>query len=227
MKNFAVLFGLVFAAGSTFAQQSSTTVQMQCHDLASAGNFLGPDETLVNGMACRLVKPAVAPAAAQAAVANPAAAPATAQAPVANPAPAASTMSPQSGVTATPVAPATPISMKIIPGSKVYIAPMEGFESYLVAALGKKKVQLVPVSDQSLADYVISGTSVDKKAGWAKIVFMGNVHSDNAASITMTDRRSGAIVYAYAVDKKSTMHGQQTTAEACAKHLEAHIEGHD
>jgi hypothetical protein len=43
----------------------------------------------------------------------------------------------------------------------------------------------------------------------------------------MMDRRTGAIVYAYAVDKKSTMHGQQTTAEACAKHLKAHIEGHD
>jgi len=117
--------------------------------------------------------------------------------------------------------------MKIVPGSKVYIAPMEGFENYLAAALGKKKVQLVPVADQRLADYVITGTSVDKKAGWAKIVVMGNIHSDNAASITMTDRRTGAIVYAYAVDKKSTMHGQQTTAEACAKHLEAHIEGHD
>jgi hypothetical protein len=40
-------------------------------------------------------------------------------------------------------------------------------------------------------------------------------------------RRTGAIVYAYAVDKKSTIHGQQTTAEACAKHLEAHIERHE
>ena len=116
-------------------------------------------------------------------------------------------------------------TMKIVAGAKVYIAPMEGFESYLVAAFGKKKVQLIPVADQNQADYVIAGTSVDKKAGWAKMAFMGNIHSDNAASITMTDRRTGAIVYAYAVDKKSTLHGQQTTAEACAKHLEAHIEG--
>jgi hypothetical protein len=117
------------------------------------------------------------------------------------------------------------ISTKIVPGSKVYVAPMDGFENYLAAALGKKKVQLIPVMDKDLADYVITGTSLDKKAGWAKIVFMGNVHSDNAASITMSDRKTGAIVYAYAVDKKSTMHGQQTTAEACAKHLQAHIEG--
>ena len=125
----------------------------------------------------------------------------------------------------TPAATPTPISTKIIPGSKVFIAPMDGFENYLAAALGKKKVQLVAVTDKDLADYVITGTSLDKKAGWAKIVFMGNVHSDNAASITMSDRKTGAILYAYAVDKKSTMHGQQTTAEACAKHLQAHIEG--
>lgn len=128
---------------------------------------------------------------------------------------------------ADPVAPITAISTKIVPGSKVYVTPMDGFESYLAAAFGKKKVQLIQVGDKELADYVITGTSLDKKAGWAKIVFMGNVHSDNAASVTMTDKKTGAIVYAYAVDKKSTMHGQQTTAEACAKHLEAHIEGRE
>jgi hypothetical protein len=120
-----------------------------------------------------------------------------------------------------------PISTKIIPGSTVYITPMDGFENYLAAAIGKKKVQLIPVMEKEQAVYVISGTSLDKKAGWAKIVFMGNIHSDNSASITMSDRKTGAIVYAYAVDKKSTMHGQQTTAEACAKHLKAHIEGKD
>jgi hypothetical protein len=124
------------------------------------------------------------------------------------------------------VAPAA-VSTKIVPNSKVYIQPMDGFENYLIAAFRKKKVQLLPVADKDLADYIISGTSVDKKAGWAKIVFMGNVHSDNAASITMTDKKSGVVVYAYAVDKKSTMHGQQTTAEACAKHLQAHMENRE
>jgi hypothetical protein len=116
-----------------------------------------------------------------------------------------------------------PVSTRIVPGSTVYITPMDGFENYLAAAFGKKKVQLIPVTDKDKAAYIITGTSLDKKAGWAKIVFMGNVHSDNAASITMSDLKTGAIVYAYAVDKKSTMHGQQTTAEACAKHLEAHM----
>jgi hypothetical protein len=209
MKCPMLILGLLACATAASAQQAAT-VQMQCHDLASTGNFLASDEVLINGMACSPVK--------QAAPQQQNMAPVAANA-VPNAAPAAAVP--------TPVLPATPESMKITPGSRVYIAPMDGFENYLAAALGKKKVPLIPVFDQSQADYVISGTSVDKKAGWAKIVFMGNIHSDNAASVTMTDKRTGAIVYAYAVDKKSTMHGQQTTAEACAKHLKAHIEGHD
>src|SRR5260370_2213956 len=120
----------------------------------------------------------------------------------------------------------TPATTKITPNSKVYLAPMEnGFESYLMAAFRQKKVQLLPVAEKDQADYVITGTSVDKKAGWAKTVFMANVHYDNAPVIHMPDRKTGAIVYAYAVDKKSTLHGQQTPAKAYAKHLEAHIEG--
>jgi hypothetical protein len=104
---------------------------------------------------------------------------------------------------------------------------MEGFESYLAAAFQKKKVQLVPVADKDKADYVITGTSEDKKAGWAKMVVFGNIHSDAAASISMVDKKSGAIVFAYAVNKKNTLHGQQTTAEACAKHLQERIDGKD
>jgi len=137
----------------------------------------------------------------------------------------ATTTAPVATPTAPVAAPVEPVSTKIVPGSRVFIVPMDGFESYMAAAIAKKKVPLVPVADKEHADYVITGTSVDKKAGWAKIVFMGNIHSDNAASVTMTDVKTGAIVFAYAVDKKSTMHGQQTTAEACAKHLKGHIEG--
>jgi hypothetical protein len=235
----ALLYSSAASAQQTTASAQPVTVQLECHDLASSGNFVASDETLVNGMACRQVRqkpkqslagqPSGAAtvqsteqtnARASASVQSNFAASSTAAAPSSAPA----DNQPAAGVA---TAPATAASMKIVAGAKVYIAPMEGFENYLVAAFGKKKVQLIPVADQNQADYVISGTSVDKKAGWAKIAFMGNIHSDNAASITMADRRTGAIVYAYAVDKKSTLHGQQTTAEACAKHLEAHIEGHN
>jgi hypothetical protein len=223
MKHPILILGLLTSATAASAQQVAT-VQMQCRDLTSTGDFLGPDEVLVNGMACHPVKQSSLPsqiaAPRQGATATPAPTPAS-------PASSTSTIPQSTTAVSTPQLPATPESMKITPGARVYIAPMDGFENYLAAALGKKKVQLVPVFDQNQADYVINGTSVDKKAGWAKIAFMGNIHSDNAASISMTDKRTGAIVYAYSVDKKSTMHGQQTTAEACAKHLKAHMEGHD
>ncbi|HZP31876.1 MAG TPA: hypothetical protein VFB23_00840 [Candidatus Acidoferrales bacterium] len=111
------------------------------------------------------------------------------------------------------------------PGSTVYIEPMDGFENYLSAALMKKKVQLTVVADRDAADFVITGTAQHEKAGWAKIAFQRNIHSDDQASISVINTKTSAVVFAYAVNKKNTWHGDQTTAEACAKHLQAHIEG--
>ena len=112
----------------------------------------------------------------------------------------------------------------IAAGSKVYIAPMDGFETYLEAAFQKKKVPLIVVADQSAADYIITGNAEHQKAGWAKIVFAHEVHSDDEASISMVSAKNKEMVFAYAVNKKNTMHGQQTSAEACAKHLKEKIE---
>ena len=222
MKTLSAVFAFAVLGFTANAQQTGS-VQMECHDPATTNNFIGPDETLVNGMACHVVKQAKPQTAAPAQV-------------VSTPKQEIRTTPPDSSVspipvvnpvvqpTVTPTAPSGPVSTKIVSGAKVYITPMDGFDSYLAAALNKKKVPLVAVGDPAFADYVISGTSQDKKAGWAKIVFMGNIHSDNSASVTMTDKKTGAIVFAYAVDKKSTLHGQQTTAEACAKHLKNKIE---
>jgi len=45
------------AAASALAQER-TADQSQCRSLADAGNFVGPDEVLVNGMVCKVSKPA-------------------------------------------------------------------------------------------------------------------------------------------------------------------------
>lgn len=113
---------------------------------------------------------------------------------------------------------------QITPGSKVYVESMNGFETYITAALEKKKVPLTVVSDESLADYVITGNAEHLKAGWAKMVFMGNIHSDEQASVSMVSTKTKEVVFAYAVNKKNTLHGQQTSAEACAKHLKEKME---
>jgi TolB-like protein len=201
----SVLVFMCFA-GAAAAQQAAP-VRMECRDLPT-GNALAPNESLMNGMACHVV------GAKQDAAAK-----------------SADNVAPQS-VSRTPVEPAqsedfstpAPVDTRILAGSTIFIVPMEGFENYLAAAIQKKNVPLVPVASEQQARYVLKGTSEEKKPGWAKMVMMKQIHSDNAASVQMIDRKSGAIVFAYSVNKKNTLHGQQTTAEACAKHLKEQIE---
>jgi len=119
-----------------------------------------------------------------------------------------------------------PLTNKKIPAnSKVFLAPMGGFEEDLKAAIQSKKVPLVLVTDKDQADYEIAGTSDTEKASTAKKVVMWNWHSNEQASITVTDHKSGEVVFAYSVNKKSSAHGKRSTAEACAKHLKDQIEG--
>ena len=109
-------------------------------------------------------------------------------------------------------------------GSKVFVAPMAGFESYLIAALDKKKVPLTVVTDKSLADFEITGASESQKAGWAKMAFTGSIHSSEEASINVANLKTGTIAFAYAVNKGNSVHGKQSAAEACAKHLKEKME---
>jgi hypothetical protein len=113
---------------------------------------------------------------------------------------------------------------KIPANAKVFLAPMGGFENDLKTAIEKKKVPVVLVTDKDQADYEITGTSDTEKAGTAKKVIMLDWHSNEQASITVTDHKTGEVVFAYSVNKKSSAHGKRSTAEACAKHLKEQIE---
>jgi hypothetical protein len=224
MKSIAAALVLVCLGTSALAQQTAQQqqpappVKIECRDLSTSGNVVYPNETLVNGMACHVVdtKPAIQPATSIPQTKAVSVTPAPAQSPVST--------QPSASAPAPAEVPAPPISTRIISGATVFISPMEGFENYLAAAFQKKGVPLVPVGSEEQATYVLKGTSEEKKPGAAKIIFMGQIHADNAASVQMMDRRTGAIVFAYAVNKKNTLHGQQTTAEACAKHLKEQIE---
>ena len=110
-------------------------------------------------------------------------------------------------------------------GSRVFLEPMGGFETYLKAAMTKKKVPLQIVEDKTQADFIITGHSESQKASTAKKVIMGNFHSNEDASINVSNVKTGEVVFAYEAHKDSSAHGQQSTAEACAKHLNEKIEG--
>jgi hypothetical protein len=108
---------------------------------------------------------------------------------------------------------------KIPAHSKVYIAPMGGFESYLKKAIAEKKVPIEIVEQREQAEYEITGASESKKASTAKKVILGSWHSDEEASIKVANLKTGEIAYAYSAHKQDSAHGQRSTAEACAKHL--------
>lgn len=183
------------------APKSSTTIQ--CRSLNGSTAPIQPDEKVIGDQICKAVPVQKTPTASVETDVTPAQSTPKQDS---VPAPAAST----SGIEVTP--------------NSVFISPMNGFESYLAAAFAKKQVPLTIVADPARAAYIITGTSDEKKAGVGKMLIFGQIHSDNAASVQMVDQKTSAVVFAYAVDKKNTLHGQQTTAEACAKHLKEQLE---
>jgi hypothetical protein len=111
-------------------------------------------------------------------------------------------------------------------GSRIYIAPIEGgFDTFLAAAIIKKQVPVVVVTDRAKADYEITGIASTERAGWAKMLFMGVDNSNDLASIKVVELKTSEVVYGYAVKKGNSYRGKQSAAEACAKHLKGKIEG--
>ncbi len=131
-------------------------------------------------------------------------------------------------------APADPFEAQLIPrNAKVYIAPfksedsekpVEGFETYMAAALRKKNVPLLIVADRSLADFEITGSADKKGAGTAKKILLGDFRSTTSASITVTNLKTGIVAYADASHRGSANKGLRSSAEKLAKYLKRKME---
>jgi hypothetical protein len=113
---------------------------------------------------------------------------------------------------------------RIPSGARVYVAPMaNGFDNYVIAGLQKKKVPVVVVADRGKAEFEVTGIAETDKAGWAKMLFMGSQQSNESASVKMVNLSTGAVVFAYSVNKVNSVRGKQSAGEACAKHMKAKI----
>jgi len=77
------------------------------------------------------------------------------------------------------------------PGAKIYIEAPDGFDTYLAAALEKKHVPVTVVTTKESADYELSGVSDQQKPGWAKVALMGQIHSDDQASVKLVNLKNG------------------------------------
>jgi hypothetical protein len=128
-------------------------------------------------------------------------------------------------------------------GATVYIEPMDGYETYLAAAIAKKQVPLIIVADREKAAYVIRSTISHHTPSQPTVVVNNNNGNNNAfdrgwqtgaarsaargatgASISVIDAASSQIVFAYSVGKSGNTNQVQSAAEACAKHLKEFIE---
>ena len=105
-------------------------------------------------------------------------------------------------------------------GATMYIDPNAGFETYLTAAISKKKVNLVVVMDKTHADFeVTSILEHGKEPGFAQTWVLGKRQRNEDASVSIINTKTTAVVWAYSVHKYDAKNGEQSTAEAVAKHL--------
>jgi hypothetical protein len=110
-------------------------------------------------------------------------------------------------------------------GARFFISPIEGgYDIYLAAAMHKKEVPIVLVTDRTKADFELSGVTETEKAGWAKTIFLRNTSTAEQASIKVVNIQSSTVVFGYNVNKGSSARGKQSSSEACAKHLKEKIE---
>jgi hypothetical protein len=118
-----------------------------------------------------------------------------------------------------------PFSYAQTSNPKIYIAPQNGFESYLAGAFTKKNVPAQMVQSPEEADYILSPAPVEQKpeSTGGKIArclfaYCAGIEGSQTASVTLTDAKTNAVVWAYNV-RKGGSSNFQSSAEACAKHL--------
>jgi hypothetical protein len=120
------------------------------------------------------------------------------------------------------------LAMRIPVNSKIYISPfksedsskpVEGFETYMAAAIRKKGVPVIMVADRSQADFEIAGSADKKGAGFAKKWLLGDFRRSTSASLTVTNLHTGVIAYADSSDRASANRGLRSSAEKLAKYL--------
>ena len=120
--------------------------------------------------------------------------------------------------------PTDPTDTSIPRNSKVYIVPADGFEHYLAAALRKKSVPLLIVTDRDVADFEISTTHDRQDASWARIYVWGLLHGSAQASIQVVNLKTKVVVFADSSTRLVALRGERSTAEKLAKYLKRRME---
>jgi hypothetical protein len=114
---------------------------------------------------------------------------------------------------------------------RIYIEVQNGFESYISAAIVKKRVPAVVTQNREDAAYVLSSAVQTKEeSGASKVarclfLYCAGIQGTQTATVQLINSRTQEVAWAYNVQKGSAA-AYQSTAEAIAKHLKEFLEKH-
>ncbi len=117
---------------------------------------------------------------------------------------------------------ATIFAQPISSGAKLYIEPMNGFESYLTAAILAKRVPVSVVPDKAKADYVAAGTfkqETGSSSGWVSIIRPTHSQTNYSASVSIIEQKTDSVIFAYSTQRSATHNASKEVAEDWAIHL--------
>lgn len=115
-------------------------------------------------------------------------------------------------------------AQSIPPDARAYVTPsQDGFDAYLIAAIQEKRVPLILVNSPEAAEYEIQSSSQSRKSGWFENLLLGDPLTNEEASVSVVDTRTGATVYNCTVSRIAVWTGKQSTATACARKLKKKI----
>jgi hypothetical protein len=84
---------------------------------------------------------------------------------------------------------------KVLPGSRVFLSPMQGnLEGFISAEIIKQKLPLSITTDENSADYVLTGTSIKADDRWYHVVFGGK--DKNEGNVTLISTKQKTVVWA-------------------------------
>ena len=122
---------------------------------------------------------------------------------------------------------ASVVSAQAAGAALIYVAPNEGFEVDLAAAVTKKDVAATVVMNEAEAQYVLVSTplSINRESDigkWVRCEFalcMG-IADSGTVSVQLVKKDCNRVVWAYQVNKQRAIKNRQSMAEAIAKHLQ-------
>lgn len=111
------------------------------------------------------------------------------------------------------------------PQPMVWIDPANQYANYLEAAVLKKHTPVTFTTEKASASYIANLDAQSQKGSAARAIFLGAANSGARSnlSLTVSDAKTGAVVFSYTCQKNGEGGSFQSAAECLAKHWDHFI----